>query len=200
MKLELTDTNIEEFLIRLYFNTSEGFYKASAKRAYRDFSRTLRDLNTDGDIKRDAKNTVENLLLERINIVLDSDFENQHEFDLWHQKTCEIIISKSPELELKVGQAQKWINMTLKYMYTLKESRIAGINRNVCYFHVPIDNIIQTEFAKDKNVENLKTRWSRINSYAVYMNYQKKIRENYEGKIPFEVEFLLFNQTDSPSV
>jgi hypothetical protein len=204
MKLKLTDTNIEEFLIRLYFEKSETFHKAAAKRAYRDFSRTLRDLSTDENEKRDAKNTVEDSLLERINVVLTSDFENQDEFDLWHQKTCEIIMSKSSImfnssiLKLKVGQAQKWINMTLKYMYTLKESRIAGINRNVCYFHVPIDNIIQEEFSKDKKIQSLNVRWSRIESYPVYLNYQKIIRENYEGKIPFEVEFLLFNKTDTP--
>jgi hypothetical protein len=200
MELKLTDLEIEEFLIRLYFDTVHGFEKAAAKRAYRDFSRTLRDLSKIESEKQQIKNEVEDILLEQIKIVLTSDFKNQWEFDFWHQKTCEKMKSHSKMLKLTFGQTQKWVNMTLKYMYTLKEKRVSGINRNVKFFHVPIDNIIQEKFREDKKMWGLRDPWSRIDDYSIYLDYQKQIRDNYKGEIPFEVEFRLFNQIESPVI
>jgi hypothetical protein len=198
MELKLTDLEIEEFLVRLYFDISQGFEKAAAKRAYRDFSRTLRDLNKVESEKKRIKDEVENVLLEQIKIVLTSTMSNQDEFDFWHQKTCEKIKSKS--LKLTVGQAQKWINMTLKYMYVLKEKRIIGINRNVKFFHIPIDNIIQEKFKEEKKMWGLSDAWSRVDCYGTYLDYQKQVRTVYKNEIPFEIEFRLFNQIDTPSV
>ena len=194
MEIKLTDLEIETFLIRLYFDITKGFEKAAAKRAYRDFSRTLRDLSKIPNEKQQIKDEVEGILLEQIKIVLTSDFKNQVEFDLWHQKTCEKIKSHSSKLKLTIGQSQKWVNMTLKYMFILKEKRISGINRNVQFFHVPIDNIIQGKFTTEKKMLGLSERWSRVDSYSTYLEYQNQVRDNYKGEIPFEVEFRLFNQ------
>ncbi|MBL7814987.1 MAG: hypothetical protein JNL70_08255 [Saprospiraceae bacterium] len=194
MNLPLTQKDNEEFLIRLYFDLTEGSKKAAAKRAYRDFSRTLRDLSKDEKEKRRVKNELENILLEQIEIVLNQSFRNQEEFDFWHQKTCEKLRKSSDKLKLTIGQAQKWVNMTLKYMYVLKEERIEGINKNIRFFHIPIDNIIQEKFAQERKMWKLRDPWSKVDSYSIYLDYQKQVRENYKEEIPFVVEFRLFNE------
>ena len=48
-------------------------------------------------------------------------------------------------------QAQKWINMSMKYLYALGDERVPGISKNYEYFHIPIDNIILNEL-KSKNI------------------------------------------------
>lgn len=96
--------------------------------------------------------------------------------------------------ELSIGQAQKWINMTHKYLFALGESRVNGISKNYEFFHIPINNIIQEKLEKE-GIEKLKERWSRIKQYSNYLDYQKKVREHFAGQIPLDVEFKLFNKS-----
>lgn len=91
------------------------------------------------------------------------------------------------------GHAQKWINMTLKYMLALGESRIKGIYMNCHFFHIPIDNLIQDELL-DK-IEKINCAWSKINNYDIYLAYQKKFRKLCNGKSPIAEEFRIFNIT-----
>ena len=78
MESKLTEKDIEDFLIRLYFDAKEGYKKAAAKRAYRDFSRTLRLDKMENEIEKQAiKNEVQDILLNQIEIVLNSDSLHQ---------------------------------------------------------------------------------------------------------------------------
>ena len=94
-----------------------------------------------------------------------------------------------------VGQAQKWINMTFKYIYTMGSKRLPGYSKNYKYCHVPLDSAVLEQFRKF-NCPNIKKNWSRINDYDEYLNFQIWIRESFKDSIPLSVEFRLWMDSD----
>jgi hypothetical protein len=188
MKSILTELERENFLIRLYFKTDKNFKTAGIKRAYLDFSRTLvlpKNCKTD---ERNTKRAKTELFLKTklIELIKKSDL-TQAGFDKLHEKLCADL--KFEWDELTIGQAQKWINMSLKYWLLFGESRIPNIESNSKFFHIPIDSIIQERFFQ----KNLPA-WSKIQTYKEYFWYQKDFRERHVGKIPVLEEFREFNK------
>jgi hypothetical protein len=189
----LSPQDIEDFYIVLYFGNDDSYEMRAIKRAYRDFSRTLRDFKLAENDKTELKEDWHKFMLQVVQEVTTTDFSNQENFDEWHKiKTKQLQTSgKHP---LTIGQAQKWINMTLKYSFVLGETRIKGIKKNYELFHVAIDNIIQGEFVKLHQLSKIEEPWSAINDYDTYMNYQTAIRKAVKPDIPFEKELLMFNR------
>lgn len=125
----------------------------------------------------------------------------QESFDKWHKKTCRKIIGcydkvNGSKIIFTYGNAQKWLNMVLKYLWLLvalpndiKEERL----------HAPIDSYIL------QKLWNLKAEgvtcsadtfyykgnsWSKISDYDDYFDLQKVIREMAKqgGKTVIEQE------------
>lgn len=180
----LSDELREDFYIRLYFDTPNDFENAGIKRAFLDFNRTLK-------IKDENRSTLrqsaENFILKQLKIVTEKAFSNQKEFDMFHKSSCEKLIDIWSELSF--GQAQKWINMTLKYWLLLGEKRISGIEKNAKYFHIPIDSYVQKGMFNEKN----PSAWSKIDKYETYFNYQEQHREKKTGNYSIIDEFSFFN-------
>ena len=183
------------FWLRVYLGTTniQELKLAAVDRAYRDFNRTMhgfRDKRTP-----EAYNSLRNLML----IIAEETFTitfDQTSFDIWHKSKCDQLIDEFYNLlkfPISYGQVQKWINMTLKYMFAIGNEIINGIERNYKFFHIPLDNIIQDKL-EFHNINKIKGRWSRINNYDIYFQYQKQVREAFIGQIPLEVEFRLFNE------
>lgn len=129
---------------------------------------------------------------------------SQDSFDKWHRELCDKIADfddnctvelrgKDGNEEIKIsdilchtdkkiqshvftyGQAQKLVNMMLKYLYIYyKCEGWDTLNELVPYFHVPIDSHVLKEALQDK--ERDKMSWSKINSYEEYESYQEAIR------------------------
>lgn len=78
-------------------------------------------------------------------------------------------------------------------MFAIGDGLINGIEHNYMFFHIPIDNIIQEKLV-NHSINEIKGKWSRINNYDTYLQYQKLVREAFIGQIPLEVEFRLFNE------
>ncbi|RKY91041.1 MAG: hypothetical protein DRQ13_11910, partial [Ignavibacteriae bacterium] len=122
---------------------------------------------------------------------------SQKEFDNWHFQKCKKLKSeflKIYKFKITFGQSQKWINMTMKYLFALGEKRIKNIETNYEYFHIPIDNIVQNELAKI-GIPKFKMAWSKLDSYEEYLDYQKKVRGLIKNQIPMDFEFKLFNKS-----
>lgn len=120
-------------------------------------------------------------------------FENS-DFDEWHEVKCEEIINfmnnsidKSNTEILKekftVGQAQKWVNMTLKYLWLL-DALPDNIDEND--LHIPIDSyIIEIAYDNKNKFENAlgileekpKDSWSKLPKYETYFEIQEAIRK-----------------------
>ena len=192
MKSILEPEERENFYIKLYFGNSSDLEMAGIRKAYLDFNRTLKipeDSNQkDRQEKRDNKRSKTELFLKKeLQALIKSECLTQKDFDLLHKKLCKRLITEWNELSF--GQAQKWINMSLKYWLLLGDSRVMGIEKNALFFHMPIDGIIQERFF-GKNLPP----WSQINSYEDYFKYQIDFRKNNIGKVAIVEEFKEFNK------
>lgn len=138
------------------------------------------------------KNICENILPPIETKEGEISFKNS-DFDDWHKAKCEEIINfmnnsidKSNTNILKkdftIGQAQKWVNMTLKYLWLLN-ALPTGVNPE--YLHVPIDSyIIKIAYSKKVTFkyalgleEKREKSWSKLSKYEKYFKIQEAIRK-----------------------
>lgn len=183
----ITEKQKEDFFIRLYFNTKEGFELAGIKRAYLDFNRTLKIENRDQNQRNYKRSQSENFLNKEWNDLIKKEISTQEEFDNYHEQICKSLIIEWNKLT--IGQAQKWINMTLKYWLLFGNGRINLIEKNSKFFHIPIDSYVQKGMFKETNPKP----WSKINNYNTYFAYQLSHREKKTGNPPIIDEFEFFN-------
>lgn len=177
----------EEYWIRLYLNQNLDYIEGAIDRAYLDFARTQHSIKKDIKPRHlEVKKFVKALVTE----IQTKTFNNQNQFDRWHEEKCKLLKAEYKKLigyPLTIGQAQKWINMTLKYLFALGEDRVKGILTNYKFFHIPIDNIIQDKLRD--TVDKIDQSWSTIDDYSLYLDYQKKVRRSFPDEIPMDVEF-----------
>lgn len=141
------------------------------------------------------KNICENILSHIEPKEGEISFKNS-DFDDWHKAKCEEIkekmngnyetVNNSDEKVLKksftIGQAQKWVNMTLKYLWLL-DALPDNIDKND--LHIPIDSyIIEIAYDNKNKFDNAlgleekpKESWSKLSEYKNYFGIQKEIRE-----------------------
>jgi hypothetical protein len=189
----ISRTDYENYLIYLYFGSRSDLLTACINRAYRDFNRTLHGfggLENASDIYKLAVNTLASSL-ESLKSIAAGEISADI-FDDWHKTTCESLISVfgSNDYHLFVGQAQKWVNMTLKYIFTVGEQRIAGFEPVYPYCHVPLDNIL-LEQLQQYDFPALNCAWSRLDNYGAYLEKQKWVRQRF-SLLPMDVEFKLW--------
>lgn len=204
-----------EFLKYTYFNITKGdsmndILIKCAEKAYLDLCRTIK-FNTDNkDTKKSAKLKICEMLVHECDIlenaVKDSD-EKQNAFDREHKRICEEIINTYSEIsEFTYGQAQKWLNMMLKYvLMTAEDSALKN------YLHIPVDSYIMQAVGSDdtklkhclklecvpkkdgtvgKYSESASKPWSKWN-YEEYIDFQNCIRKaisesDYSSPIEWE--------------
>jgi len=119
---------------------------------------------------------------------------DQAEFDRRHHAACTELCSTYSAAgfaEFRVGQAQKWLNMALKYVFAFGEDRVAGFAGVFGMAHIPLDNIILDQL-RGYGVPRLSTRWSRLAEYEEYMDIQRWVRSTFPGSAPLAVEFTLW--------
>lgn len=195
--LNTSESKDEDFLIRRYFGLGKAYLKLAIKRAYRDFNRTLHGfgaLEERDKIRETAKNQLERAFQELWKY--RSRVTKQAIFNAWHRSTCMKLISvyQPYHFHFYVGQAQKWVNMTLKYIFTLGESRLPGYQVVYPFCHVPLDNILIAAL-DNYGFPQLASAWSRIDDYAVYLGYQEWVRKCFT-LAPLDTEFYLWSGRD----
>lgn len=122
------------------------------KRAYRDFNRTLR-------INKDVSEKTKDNFLKAIEKKLYAEckklmtVDSKKKFDEQHKITCTdlitacnaddtVFIKQKNGVIMSYGQAQKWVNMSMKYMFLTgmwKDIANPGLEK---YMHIPVDSII----------------------------------------------------------
>lgn len=185
--------DFENYLFRVYFGSENDLVRACINRAYLDFNRTLHGLGKieNADV---IKNKAVDLLKSQIHalkVLLVKPITTEV-FDGWHKTTCEMLISHYKEngFHFFVGQAQKWVNMTMKYLFTFGDQRIMGYGKALPHCHAPFDNIVLQQLKK-YGFPPLNCAWSRLDDYDEYIIRQKWIRETF-GKCPLDIEFRLW--------
>lgn len=191
-----TPRDYNDFLLSVYFGEKSSIDPKGAcvDRAYLDFSRTIHGIAGKGrGVRAEAvsqiKSAISDLSYGRIS--------KQDEFDDWHRNTCmslkrlyECGVHKRGGFRFHIGQAQKWINMTMKYIYTFGEDRIPGFCSVYAFCHVPLDNRIVSRLTR-YGFPQLAQPWSRIDDYRTYLNYQLWIRERSIPP-PLDLELLVW--------
>ena len=183
-----TQEDQEQFVYRLYFGSKGDAFDQVIKRAYLDFSRTAHGAGSYPQAHREAARLLRH---EIESLPGNKTAHTQQGFDMWHKSTCHELCDAYSEAgfdKFSIGQAQKWINMTLKYIYVFGEKRMPGYLPlyNLC--HVPIDNILlgTPEF---KGLASFPDAWSRIKEYSAYMSFQTAARNRFPKLALLAVEF-----------
>lgn len=182
MNMISVDTKILDFLKILYFGVTDNPFEAASKSAYTDMCRTIRFNGKNGDMIRKA---VDKLLEERIPELVS--ISSAEEFTKWHYSVCSKIVEmyKVAGIEFYVGQAQKWTNMTLKYLYVLVPDVVEPF---YAFLHIPLDNYIMDIAKKQYGIPLFSCAWSRISEYQDYFDYEEMLMEVIDG-LPLDWEF-----------
>jgi len=184
----------------MYFGEADkkaGF----TRRAYRDFNRTLHGFGEHLD-KEDMKTKAAECLrksLSDLTVKLPSRHEGlRDEFDRWHEETCGKIMDCFARFPaFSYGQAQKWLNMTIKYRWFFSESD--PLNGYFGVAHVPVDDFV-LRAAKARGIEPpTKAPWSRWDASA-YLTFQCCIRTHAAacGVAPLEIEHRWWMEMPAP--
>ncbi|SRR6266567_1258710 len=190
----LTRADWEDYLILLYFGRSD-YMEGCIDRAYRDFNRTLHGLgvmDNKDELYENGKNKLRKCLS---NLKEKAEVVDQQIFDKWHKSTCDSLASVYTQHgyhKFYVGQAQKWINMSLKYIFAMGEGRVPGYENIYKFCHIPIDNILLQEL-EEYQAPTISCAWSRLDNYKEYFDFQLWIRKKFDS-IPMDVEFSLFKK------
>lgn len=171
-------------MFRLIFSANKQLEEAGINKAYLDFCRTLKI--TDKDTYQEKIKECKDDLKSHLDKLIKVDIRDQDDFDVRHKVICESLIKNWTDLTY--GQAQKWVNMSLKYWLTIGDSKIPSISKNAKYFHIPIDRFVM-EGMFGQTINKSKA-WSKLN-YDEYMCYQLNYRKKSDS--PLLDEFIFFN-------
>lgn len=142
-----------------------------------------------------AKDFLVNVISEYLN------FENQESFDEWHKCVCKGLVDKyivaGLEPEFQYGNAQKWVNMSLKYLTILSDIEgvkwgseeitkiLNRVESSKQYLHVPIDRFVIDELWQNKKIilplkdENVKRDFDYKNPHEYVIGWSTWNVEQY---------------------
>lgn len=193
-KLATIDKDSLDFLYALYFGAFNDAYAAATNRAYLDMNRTIRFCGLADEKRKEIRLVVNELIRVSVQKLQLKSKIDQKLFDDWHMKLCDAIIEKYENygITFTYGQAQKWINMTLKYLYVLESAQVENLFK---YCHIPLDNYVFDISEKLFGIERPKIPWSRWCDYHnQYMAYQMRLRSSIKNEEPLRWEFRAWLQ------
>ena len=167
----LIDKDRFDFLQYAFFGGDKPF-PAVSDRAYRDLCRTLRFHGESGTKYRDH---VGKVLEAEITAMLSKLPDTQAGYDTWHHALCDELIGyyAFTGFEFNLGHAQKWVNMTMKYIYIYGQLDVTPV---FDYLHVPLDSYVFGAVENDLGIKPPCSAWSKLTNYEQYIRYQKRIR------------------------
>ena len=188
--------NIKNFYRICVFGREKNNEKAAANRAYRDMCRTIRfEKGVSQKLKNDCRTIVVKLIETEINKC--NSIDTVEKYDEFHDSLCSRIIDcydNQTIAEITYGQAQKWVNMTMKYLCVLYEGQCDWLNKIYSFLHIPIDSIIlekkKKEFPNEFPVNNIP--WSQL-SREEYITIQNKLRAVIKDVTLMDWEFKAWN-------
>ena len=174
--------SIWDTMVYLYFGNTANPYKAASARAYLDLCRTIKFAPSSNEEERvKARTDVDGLIENKVKAIANAGITNQDGYDEWHKAICEELVDRYAKVcgdQFYTCQAQKWVNMTIKYLYLIGSDLVRLITD---FAHVPLDNYV---FAAARDHLGLfsddLTPWSKIKDYSVYLNYQKELKNAVE--------------------
>ena len=194
-----------DFLFQTYFGGKGDELDRFISRAYRDMNRTLSGMGKQKD-KSDILNGAKEVVRQQLNDLIRTSPEKAKlgdQFEHWHSTACkklkEFYDSRdtNPKINFTYGQAQKWINMTMKYCWVCGGNELERLQPWFVKAHVAVDEVILIAAEKEKVVSNRPCeKWSKWDSEQEYSDFQKTLREvaTTQNKSPMELEFDWWNK------
>lgn len=160
---------------------SPAVITSASRRAYRDLSRTLHGMGNHPDAES-LRTATDQSIVEFVDNL--TDINTVAQFNEFHKRWCTESIARfanaphpDRHFSLSYGQAQKWLNMALKYLAVLGHETVNSVYD---FLHIPVDRIIY-EQAKNLGVPTPeRTAWSRLGKKQ-YDEYQKALREKIKA-------------------
>ena len=180
-KTVLTEADYNNFYKSVIYGKIKDPLLTAIPVSYRDLCRTIRGFSNNPN-HDEIFCACEEVICIEIKKLFKYPITIQEQFDKWHEFACKRLILFSTDI-LTYGQAQKWINMTLKNLSMLDHKMT---EKTYEFYHVPIDNYIL-----NATKYKLSTAWSKLNDYNEYLEFQKWFRKEYDG-IPLDVEFKMW--------
>lgn len=171
--------------------------------AYLDVNRTIRGINPE------QSRCLKQAILSFIEELLASQPMDQAAFDDLHHQCCQQCLAYSLPNGARIhyGQAQKLLNMSLKYLYNEYVAYKGKLNQfgfpenNIEHlFHLPIDSQIRDCLVVNCRFSNPTCLpWSQW-TYDHYMSFQHQLRKRLSTQHrPLEIDYMLWN-TNGASV
>lgn len=185
----------DKWFLSLLFDTESSFLSGAVRLAYSDFQRTLSGIGNHPEadaLRKQGHDFVENAIKK-----IADRAPSQSAFDQWHNGACHDLrkLYRDALFEgFTFGHAQKWINMTVKYIALLGDRAVSGGRALLDCGHVPIDGYILSAFRRQQYLRPVPPfePWSKKDSYEEYMNFQIWIRSEFPDSKPLAVEFFLW--------
>ena len=161
--------------------------RVCAGRAYLDLCRTLRYKKPKEkyeEKKSELKDKSIDMIAEGCENLYKKNVEE--EFDETHQMLCEKLCKIYNEADIldaghifSYGQAQKWVNMTMKYFVLMKyESSNSSL---LSIMHIPVDNNVLEVFDPEGKKGYKETPWSKWDE-DTYLSFINNLRELVKAK------------------
>ena len=191
----ISEKSIHDFLgfnpnlITNSWDDRESKIDLAIKRAYRDMNRTLRTKEHQAEwdsLKEDVTKLI-NDCVKRFVVIEDG----RDSYDKWFNELIISMVNSQIDvdgiiLKYKYGQAQKWVNMTMKYLVILKYKPVYNF---IPFLHVPIDEKIVYKIVGDDSKEKSKLiPWSSKLNPTNYYEFQRKVRNSYSCPMAWEFE------------
>ena len=203
MDTKMKPKDFRRYLAVLYFGTDKPGFRRYIDRAYREVNRTLH--TTDSPKEREGR-------VEAAAVELSTRFvtaaagkkaksASESVFDGWHEETCDALIKAFGGDEMSYGHAQKWLNMSLKYLFTahaLKLDDIGQIESWYPFAHLPVDNVVLQALARAGFDHKMPLPWSKLTKDD-YLVFQHSVRVAFK-KCPMDVEFKLWRGDGIPKL
>lgn len=214
--------NSVEFLIFTYFGIDfnddfDTILKSAIKVAYNDATmqgayNALEKENAEEIDYDEVAQELEKAIKKLLN-------DNSNSYEQWHKDICEELVkcyekvtSNNKNPAFSYGNAQKWVNMTMKYLYILSEI-FHDFNKNLNFekyydiiqklykeFQVPVDSfIIESVWDEKKQIEGIPYNIDKLNKATDSNGNRIPGKYNSEKVVPWskwaDKEYFKFQKT-----
>jgi hypothetical protein len=137
------------------------------------------------------------VIVEALNAIADRDMD-QAGFDIWHRCTRNAVMRASDPVARgngpTLGQAQKWINMSVKYAVGGRAPGFAGLG---VVAHAPIDRVLLNALKRYPKFVSVVTPlfavvWTKLRDEQAYEQFQRDVRRLAAPLPPLVLEFRLW--------
>lgn len=141
---------------------------------YDDAKRTFKGINNYSNQKNKAFDNLKNSIFDFFN---NSTYPNtQNDYNIYHEGWCKKFISDLSPFKISYGQAQKVINMAMKYLLCLSDAKKMDYFK---YCHIALDSYILAWYNRQQ-LGKTKTSWSKLEE-TEYKIIQDKIYDYLKG-------------------